>query len=120
MTTPREEDRAAELARQLNQAGIEADPGVLGGVVIYATAGQAEQILAGLVPAAAEGPGWYASPDEATFSRLMAAGWLAYKVGADGRPYSIHSFTPGALVVRPMLTRAEYETRKRNEQETRS
>lgn len=51
MTTPREEDRAAELARQLNQAGIKADPGVLGGVVIYATAGQAETFLASLVPA---------------------------------------------------------------------
>lgn len=55
MTTPREEDRAAELARQLNEAGIKTDPGVTGGVVIYATAGQAELFLAGLVPAAASG-----------------------------------------------------------------
>lgn len=54
MATPREEDRAAELARQLNEAGIHADPGALGGVVIYATADQAELFLGSLVPAAAQ------------------------------------------------------------------
>lgn len=51
MTTPREDDRAAQLARQLNEAGIKTDPGMLGGVVIYATAAQAEVFLASLVPA---------------------------------------------------------------------
>jgi hypothetical protein len=54
VATPQEEDRAMSLARQLNEAGIHADPGVLGGVVIYATADQAELYLAGLVPAAAQ------------------------------------------------------------------
>jgi hypothetical protein len=54
MAAPREEDRAAELARQLNEAGIKADPGVLGGVVIYATPGQAQLFLAGLVPVSAD------------------------------------------------------------------
>jgi hypothetical protein len=54
MPTPAEEDRAADLARLLNEAGIHADPGVTGGVVIYATAAQAELFLASLVPAAAQ------------------------------------------------------------------
>jgi len=54
MTTPQQEDRVAELARQFNYLGIKADPGNLGSVVIWASASQAAMFLASLVPASAQ------------------------------------------------------------------
>lgn len=59
------EDRAAALAQWFNTAGIVADPGRFGGVVLYATAEQAATLMWALDKSAAIMPPTPAHPDPA-------------------------------------------------------